>query len=161
MPLSMNQRYVNAYDVVPLAWCDLPEAEDWYPPSEGPVANLDVKALLSEIDLLKKHNVYVQPSAQGTCSMNTDYSLYDHELVNETLDDFLGQVAVQHSNSVYLTLLGAPAALSGPVVTAAPSHRRRAGPVTRSSSPARASLTGPRCSSRRTSRAGSASGPRP
>ncbi|MEU9482208.1 IPT/TIG domain-containing protein [Streptomyces decoyicus] len=114
---SLNERYVNAYDLVPRAWTDLATAKGWYPPP-GPAANEEVKLLLTEIDLLRKGNAYVQPSATSARTMNANYSMYDKELVNKTTGDYLGQVAFQHANSTYLTLLGAPVVPAGPVVTA-------------------------------------------
>ncbi|MET8682129.1 lipase family protein [Streptomyces sp. NPDC004647] len=111
-PWSLNERYVNAYDVVPGAWSDLPTAKGWYP-APGPTANEEVKLLLTEIDLLRKGNVYVQPSAKSTRTVNADYSMYDKELVNKTTGDFLRQVAFQHAHSTYLTLLGAPVVPAG------------------------------------------------
>ncbi|NWF29498.1 IPT/TIG domain-containing protein [Streptomyces sp. PKU-EA00015] len=114
-PWSLNERHVNAYDLVPRAWSDLSTPKGWYP-APGPSANEEVKLLLTVIDLLRKANVYVQPSAPST--VNANYSMYDKELVNKTTSDFLGQVAFQHANSTYLTLLGAPVVSAGPVVTA-------------------------------------------
>ncbi|MEU8780268.1 IPT/TIG domain-containing protein [Streptomyces sp. NPDC048637] len=114
---SRNERYVNAYDLVPRAWSDLSTAKGWYP-SPGPTANEEVKILLTEIDLLRKGNGYVQPGANSTRTMNADYAKYNKELVNKTTGDFLGQVAYQHANSTYLTLLDASVVPAGPVVTA-------------------------------------------
>lgn len=115
LPLDPNARYVNSYDVVPCAWSDLAAPKDWYPKGKGPRANDDVKVLLSEIDMLRKGNVYVQPNGAGT-TMNGGYDRYDPALVNKTLEDYLGQVAYQHANSTYLTLLGAPLVPPGPQV---------------------------------------------
>ncbi|MFB6437902.1 IPT/TIG domain-containing protein [Streptomyces sp. NPDC056411] len=115
-PWSLHERWVNAYDVVPRAWSDLSTAKSWYP-APGPTANEEVKILLSEIDLLRKGNVYVQPNANSPKTVNADYSMYDKDLVNETTADYLGQVAFQHANATYLTLLGAPVVPPGPVVT--------------------------------------------
>ncbi|MEU0697093.1 IPT/TIG domain-containing protein [Streptomyces niveus] len=111
-----SARYVNAWDVVPCAWSDLAAPKDWYPKDVGPRANDDVKLLLTEIDTLRKGNVYVQPQTAGTTTMNGDYGHHDLKLVDKTLDDYLGQVAYQHANSTYLTLLGAPLVPSGPLV---------------------------------------------
>ncbi|MEV0776932.1 IPT/TIG domain-containing protein [Streptomyces sp. NPDC050428] len=117
--LSFNPsaRYVNAWDLVPCAWSDLDAPKDWYPKDAGPRANVDVKFLLTEIDMLRKGNVYVQPQAAGTTTMNGDYAQHDPQLVNKTLEDYLGQVAFQHANSTYLMLLGAPLVPPGPLVT--------------------------------------------
>ncbi|MGY5125496.1 IPT/TIG domain-containing protein [Streptomyces nigrescens] len=125
-PWSLNERYVNFYDVVPRAWSDLPTAKGWYPPP-GPRANEDVKVLLTEIDLLRKGNVYVQPGAKSTTTMNADYAKHNKELVNKTLSDFLGQIAYQHANSTYLTLLDATVVPVGPVVTALDTTSGRGG----------------------------------
>ncbi|MFD8542601.1 IPT/TIG domain-containing protein [Streptomyces sp. NPDC059649] len=111
---SMNQRYVNAYDVVPLAWADLPTAENWYP-NPGPAANLEVKGLLGTIASLPGNNVYVQPGTAVT--KNTDYMVRDDNVVKSSLADFLGQVEFQHANSTYLRLLDAPVLAGPPVVT--------------------------------------------
>ncbi|MGW0999053.1 lipase family protein [Streptomyces sp. NPDC002520] len=122
-PWSLNERYFNAYDLVPQAWVesDLEKARDnWYwhsdqGPLPGPKANLEVKGLLDVIIGLRKDNVYVQPGTEKP--LNADYSKHDETLVNETTADFLGQVAYQHANSTYLTLLGAPDVPAGPMVT--------------------------------------------
>ncbi|MBL1095116.1 IPT/TIG domain-containing protein [Streptomyces coffeae] len=116
-PWSLHERWVNAYDVVPRAWSDLATPKGWYPPP-GPVANQEVKILLSGIDLLRKDNVYVQPLATSASTMNGDYGAYNSVLVNETTADFLGQVAFQHANSTYLKLLDTPVPSAQPVVTA-------------------------------------------
>ncbi|MGW2413762.1 IPT/TIG domain-containing protein [Streptomyces tubercidicus] len=115
-PWSLNERWVNAYDLVPRAWSDLLTAKSWYP-APGPTANDEVKVLLSVIDGLRKDNAYVQPNATNPKTVNANYSKYDSGLVNHTTADFLGQVAFQHANSTYLTLLGAPVVPAGPVVT--------------------------------------------
>ncbi|MCX4825838.1 IPT/TIG domain-containing protein [Streptomyces sp. NBC_01142] len=109
--------YTNAYDVVPRAWSDLDTAKSWYPADKGPVANADVKILLTELNMLRKNNVYVQPDA-GPSPLNQDYAKYDLQLVEETMADYLGQVAYQHANSTYLTLLGGTPVPAGPVVAA-------------------------------------------
>ncbi|MFE3886699.1 IPT/TIG domain-containing protein [Streptomyces lydicus] len=115
-PWSLNERWVNVYDLVPRAWSELLTAKSWYP-APGPTANDEVKGLLSVIDGLRKGNAYVQPSAANPKTVNANYSKYDNGLVNQTTADFLGQVAFQHANSTYLTLLGAPVVPAGPVVT--------------------------------------------
>lgn len=115
-PWSLNERWVNAYDLVPRAWSELLTAKSWYP-APGPTANDEVKVLLPVIDGLRKGNAYVQPSAGNPKTVNANYSKYDSGLVNQTTSDFLGQVAFQHANSTYLTLLGAPVVPAGPVVT--------------------------------------------
>lgn len=115
LPFTPNARYVNSWDVVPCAWSDLAAPKDWYPKDKGPEANDDVKLLLTEIDTLRKGNVYVQPGGAGT-TMNGGYDQFDHALVNKTLEDYLGQVAYQHADSTYLTLLGAPPVPPGPLV---------------------------------------------
>ncbi|MER7468101.1 IPT/TIG domain-containing protein [Streptomyces sp. NPDC097981] len=112
-----HERHVNAYDVVPLAWSDLLDAGKWYPPAKGPVANDEVKLLLTEIDLLKKDNVYVQPDAEDPVLWNPSYDWYDTFYINKTTSDFMAQVAFQHSNFSYLYLLGAPRVTPGPRVS--------------------------------------------
>ncbi|MFI6081321.1 IPT/TIG domain-containing protein [Streptomyces sp. NPDC051217] len=134
LPLDQNERYVNSYDVVPCAWSDLQTPKGWYPKDKGPRANDDVKLLLTEIDTLRKGNVYVQPGGAGT-TMNGDYDQRDLALVNKTLEDYLGQVAYQHADSTYLTLLGAPLVPSGPLVASvSPGFGARGATVTISGS---------------------------
>ncbi|MGW7366221.1 lipase family protein [Streptomyces sp. NPDC054841] len=116
-PWILHERHVNAYDVVPLAWSDLLDARKWYPQAKGPVANDTVKLLLTEIDLLKKDNTYVQPDADNPVRWNPSYDSYDTLFVNKTTSDFMAQVAFQHSNFSYLYLLGAPPVAPGPKVT--------------------------------------------
>ncbi|MFK0199311.1 lipase family protein [Streptomyces lavendulae] len=113
----VHERHVNAYDVVPLAWSDLLEARKWYPHPQGPAATDGVKLLLTEINLLKKDNVYVQPLADSAITWNPSYNWYDTLYINKTTADFTAQVAFQHSNFSYLHLLGAPQVPPGPVVT--------------------------------------------
>ncbi len=113
---SQNERHINAFDVIPLAWSDVPEAKKWYPKDKGPEANDEVKLLLTEIDDLRKPNVYVQPSADSAITRNEHYTDRDPALCHATLDDYLGQVAYQHANSTYLHLLGAQPVPDGPVV---------------------------------------------
>ncbi|MFI2184528.1 IPT/TIG domain-containing protein [Streptomyces sioyaensis] len=114
VPWVIDERQNNAYDLVPRAWADLDTTAGWYP-SPGPQATEEVKLLIGAISKRTKGNVYVQP---GTLRpMNTRYTSLAKNLVNETTQDFLGQVAFQHANSTYLDLVGAPAVPSGPVVT--------------------------------------------
>lgn len=119
-PWSLNERYFNKYDVVPQAWVesDLLYARDhwyWDPKLPGPKANAEVKGLLDVIIGLRKGNDYVQPGTEKP--LNPNYSMFDKKLINETTADFLGQVAFQHANSTYLTLLDAPVVAAGPMVT--------------------------------------------
>ncbi|WP_326783562.1 lipase family protein [Streptomyces sp. NBC_00151] len=107
---SLQERHVNAYDLVPLAWADIPVAEHWYPTPPGPAAGAGMKALLSTISKRTNGNVYVQPGAPIV--VNSGYSLRDQK----ELQNFLGQVAFQHANPTYLTLLGAPLTPAGPAV---------------------------------------------
>ncbi|MFK0258543.1 IPT/TIG domain-containing protein [Streptomyces sp. NPDC090445] len=116
-PWILHERHVNAYDVVPLAWSDLLAARKWFPHAEGPVANDTVKLLLTEIDLLKKDNVYVQPHADDPVRWNPSYNWYDTFFINKTTSDFVAQVAFQHSDFSYLYLLGAPQVTPGPKVS--------------------------------------------
>ncbi|MFF4381622.1 IPT/TIG domain-containing protein [Kitasatospora sp. NPDC001547] len=109
----VNQRYVNCWDIVPLAWTSLDEAKKWYP-DKGPKANEDVRAVISALAGLPGPNVYAQPGP--AVPLNQHY-VPDPALVKGSLQDFMGQVAYQHANDTYLGLLGAPDVPSGPVVT--------------------------------------------
>ncbi|WP_207401031.1 IPT/TIG domain-containing protein [Actinomadura roseirufa] len=115
-----NERYFNMWDVVPQAWTDLDcVKQKYYPDPPGPAANLDVKGVLSAIAGLPGPNVYAQPGKPF--SLNCKYGppgSYDPNVVRKSLQDFMGQVAFQHANSTYLSLLGAPDVPPGPVVTA-------------------------------------------
>ncbi|MFE2866120.1 lipase family protein [Embleya sp. NPDC059259] len=117
LPWILHERHVNAYDVVPLAWSAVLEATKWYPSPQGPVATDEVKLLLTEIDKLKKHYVYVQPLADSPVTWNPSYYWHDTFCINKTTADFMAQVAFQHSNYSYLYLLSAPQVPAGPVVT--------------------------------------------
>ncbi|HCA87426.1 MAG TPA: lipase [Streptomyces sp.] len=113
----VNEGYVNAYDMVPLAWAGLDTAKGWYPKSVGPVAPLDVQdILIPEIEALTGPNVYVQPDNVNTLNPGS-YKPYDPNAVNSSVEDFLAQVAFQHANSTYLDLLNAPLLPTAPVVT--------------------------------------------
>lgn len=118
LPWVANERYYNAYDLVPQAWTNLDDAKSWYP-GPGPEATNDVKAVISTIAGLPGPNVYAQPG--DSCELNTGYGAvpgsYDPNLTRKSLQDFMGQVAYQHADSTYLNLLGAPDVLPGPVVT--------------------------------------------
>ncbi|MFD8479489.1 IPT/TIG domain-containing protein [Kitasatospora sp. NPDC059673] len=122
----VNERYYNAWDLVPQAWTSLDDAKKWYPHPPGPEANEDVKAVITAIAALRGPHVYAQP---GTAHLlHPDYkSDYNHAMVRKTLQDFMGQVAFQHANSTYLGLLGARDVLSGPVVRAISSNAGQAG----------------------------------
>ncbi|MGW0882305.1 IPT/TIG domain-containing protein [Streptomyces sp. NPDC002671] len=113
-PWLMNERHVNAYDLVPLAWDDLAAAKNWYP-SPGPAATDEVKLLLDVAGGRTKGNAYVQPGV--TSPTNPNYTVLAKNLVNKTTADFFGQVGFQHANSTYLSLLGAPEITADPVVT--------------------------------------------
>ncbi|WBB59066.1 IPT/TIG domain-containing protein [Streptomyces sp. WMMC500] len=116
LPWVPYERHVNAYDLVPAAWCDLRTALDWYP-APGPPATDEVKELLRAIDGLRRGTVYVQPSADNPLTVNPHYETHDPALVNKTTADFLRQVAYQHADATYLALLGAPPVPGGPTVT--------------------------------------------
>jgi hypothetical protein len=106
---SLQERHVNDYDLVPLAWADILKAEGWYPPP-GPPASPGMQAALLLISQAPKGNVYVQPGAPT--GWNGGYGLHDPN----ALQDYLGQVAFQHANPTYLALLGAPLTPAAPAV---------------------------------------------
>lgn len=111
---AVNKRYVNCYDLVPLAWTSIDTAKSWYP-GKGPVANVDAKAVITAIASLPGPNTYTQP---GPCTqLNSGYGTNDPNLQRNSLQDFMGQAAYQHANNTYLSLLGAPALPAGPQVT--------------------------------------------
>ncbi|MDI2131134.1 IPT/TIG domain-containing protein [Yinghuangia seranimata] len=109
----VNERYVNCYDVVPLAWESIDTAKGWYP-DKGPAADVDTKAVITALASLPGPNTYVQP---GACSqLNPDYDINDSNLQKKSLQDFMGQAAYQHANNTYLGLLNAPLLPMGPQV---------------------------------------------
>ncbi|MER6947503.1 IPT/TIG domain-containing protein [Nonomuraea sp. NPDC000554] len=110
-----NERYYNAYDLVPQAWTSLDDAKKWYPEPPGPAANDDVAGVISAIATLPGPNVYEQPG--DAFPLNASYGTYNPNMVKKSLQDFMAQVAFQHANSTYLGLLGAPDVPPGPVVT--------------------------------------------
>ncbi|CAM5577595.1 lipase family protein [Streptomyces avidinii] len=108
-----NERHYNSNDMVPQAWNNLGATKQWYP-DPGPAATDYVKAVISALVALPGPNVYVQP---GKCdALNSSYDPVDRNVVKQSLQDFMGQVDFQHSNSTYLGLLGAPDVQPGPVV---------------------------------------------
>ncbi|BAU82519.1 lipase class 3 [Streptomyces laurentii] len=110
----VNERYVNCYDLVPLAWTSIDTAKGWYPHG-GPVADVDTKAVLSAVAGLPGPNTYAQPGP--AVPLNPDYQTRNTAVMRKSLQDFMAQAAYQHSNDVYLRLLAAPSLLAGPVVT--------------------------------------------
>lgn len=106
---GVQERHVNAYDLIPLAWADITAAESWYP-APGPTASAKDKAILETISKSTNGHVYVQPGAPLV--VNSDYSTFDPQKVQ----DFTGQIAFQHANPTYLSLLGAPLTVPGPAV---------------------------------------------
>ncbi|MFE4977539.1 IPT/TIG domain-containing protein [Kitasatospora sp. NPDC056651] len=121
-----NERYYNAWDLVPQAWTSLDDAKKWYPDPPGPAANDDIKAVITAIAALPGPHGYAQVGDANP--LNPDYkSDYDPVMVKKTLQDFMGQVAYQHANSTYLGLLGAPDVLPGPVVRAITGTTGKAG----------------------------------
>ncbi|MEU9182689.1 IPT/TIG domain-containing protein [Streptomyces sp. NPDC048550] len=109
-----NERHYNMNDLVPQAWNNLAAADHWYP-DPGPKADDDVKAVISTLAGLPGPNVYIQPGKDH--QLNNTYQPYDPNVVKQSTQDFMGQVAFQHANSTYLGLLDAPDVQSGPVVT--------------------------------------------
>ncbi|WP_406179467.1 lipase family protein [Streptomyces sp. NBC_01006] len=110
-----SERHYNMNDLVPQAWNNLAVAHQWYPSPPGPAADDDVKAVISTLAGLPGPNVYVQPGKVD--QLNNTYDPVDPNVVKQSTQDFMGQVAFQHANSTYLGLLGAPDVQSGPVVT--------------------------------------------
>lgn len=108
-----NERHVNAYDLIPLAWTELLDAVRWYP-SPGPTATWEIEGLLAVLISRTNGHTYAQPGSP--LKNNEDYKVLRKSLVNNTTADFLGQVAFQHANSTYLGLLDAPLIAPGPVV---------------------------------------------
>jgi hypothetical protein len=127
-PWSPYATYANEYDLIPRAWWDLeePKKDDWYP-NPGPKADEQVKILLTQLDKLRKGNVYVQPNAKKTVMLNPHYHTHDPVHVHKTTDDFMAQVAYQHANNTYLALLGGNPVPGGPVVTSLSTTAGRGG----------------------------------
>lgn len=119
---------VNRYDAIPQAWASLSAIDRFYPHSifhpktePGPVATLEIKALVSALEKLPGSNAYVQPAQQP--ALNSDYAVFDPDAVggrfDTTLSIFAQQVVFQHAGNTYLTLLGAPTLPAvAPTVTA-------------------------------------------
>ncbi|MEU8544513.1 IPT/TIG domain-containing protein [Streptomyces sp. NPDC048717] len=120
----VNERYVNNYDVVPLAWTSVDTAKSWYPDG-GPAADFDAKAVISAIAGLPGPNKYAQPGP--AIPLNPNYDTKNTAAMRKSVQDFMAQAAYQHSNDVYLRLLQAPALLPGPVVTGIKPNAGQAG----------------------------------
>ena len=134
-------RVYNAYDAVPNAWASLSNVEEFYPydPGPGPQANDTVSGLIKQIAQSANNNSYVQTNQNSnSMELNSGYTVYDPGLTCKTVNDFLGQMAFQHANDTYLTLLGAPLILTlGPVVTSvSPNNAARSRAALRSPSTA-------------------------
>ncbi|MER7585445.1 IPT/TIG domain-containing protein [Kitasatospora sp. NPDC097691] len=117
---AVNARYVNCWDVVPLAWTSIDEAKGWYP-DNGPAAGEETKEILTAIASLSGPHVYAQPgpatTAQPQCTQEDDGYVPDTDLQRKSLQDFMGQAAHQHANDTYLHLMGAQPLPPGPQVT--------------------------------------------
>jgi hypothetical protein len=114
---AANEHCFNAWDLIPQAWANLDVAQGWYP-TPGPAANLHVKAIITAIASLAGPNAYVQPGYSQ--AINTVYGptgSYDQDATLSSVEDFMTQVAFQHSNSQYLRQLGATVVNPGPEVT--------------------------------------------
>ncbi|WP_198163972.1 lipase family protein [Nocardia violaceofusca] len=114
-----GQAIWNKYDVVANVWWNLgpgPTSIQSFFPAPGPYASecKDDKGrtVQSQIqDLAQKLaesgvSPYVQPTQQPP--MNTDYARHSTDALGKTEKDWMGQLAYQHANNTYLTLLGAP-----------------------------------------------------
>ncbi|HVE83387.1 MAG TPA: hypothetical protein VND93_11090, partial [Myxococcales bacterium] len=106
--------YVNQYDAIPQAWASLSNIDGFYPwlpfdkKKPGPVANPEVKVLVSVLNKLPGSNTYVQPTQQA--ALNQDYGTFDPDHVGgltSSVATFAGQALFQHSGNTYLSLLGA------------------------------------------------------
>lgn len=109
-----NERHYNSYDMVPQAWNSLEETRNWFL-TPGPASTYDVKAVISTLMGLPGPHVYAQPGKSDP--LNSSYDPVDGNLVKQSFQDFMGQVAFQHANSTYLYLVGAPDVQPGPVVS--------------------------------------------
>lgn len=104
-------RTYNAYDLVPLAWENLPAAEKWYP-APGPVAPATIVELLAWADDLRDGHVYAQPTANPHV-LNDGFTVHAPATAATT---YVDEVAFQHHARTYLTLLGAPVTPAWPAV---------------------------------------------
>jgi hypothetical protein len=131
LPWCQNERYVNSYDLIPLAWDQLDDfgKKNWYP-NPGPVATAEVKELVGVIAGSRGYNVYAQPGAP--ILLNTKYELHNDVLTRQSTGDFMGQVGYQHANSTYLKALNAPVPPMDPPIVASvsPSFGAVGTPVT-------------------------------
>ncbi|GAA2023765.1 hypothetical protein GCM10009839_21800 [Catenulispora yoronensis] len=114
-------RCANVYDLVPQAWASLHNVLDdphndhkpWYP--QGNKVNGELKMLIRALERLPGYNKYHQPcTGEQVVLLNTKYEMYNSSLVNDTVEDFMAQVAYQHANTTYLELLGAGVQLDEP-----------------------------------------------
>ncbi len=138
-----GQAIWNKYDVVANMWWNLgPGATSIqsFFPDPGPYASectdkkgQTVQAQIQELaQKLVKSGVspYVQPTQQPP--MNTDYKLHSSDALGKTEQDWMAQLAYQHANNTYLTLLGAPTVNIDvpPVESVSPNNGRAGTPVT-------------------------------
>ncbi|WP_394833689.1 IPT/TIG domain-containing protein [Pendulispora rubella] len=117
----------NQYDLVPNAWQNLVNGESQNPPTPESVEffypGMNDRLLSAEIKKIVQNiaskapaiNPYTQPTQQP--ALNAYFAYFNPNPADiGTLDDWLTEVAYQHANNTYLTLLGAP-----PLPTVAPS----------------------------------------
>jgi hypothetical protein len=101
-----SYRIYNAADVIPNAWASLNNVYETFFPSPGPGQSLIVHNLLKQIEGSTDGNVYVQTN-DGASTIVLSGNTYDPNAVCATTSDFFLQLATQHANNTYLTLLGA------------------------------------------------------
>src|SRR5579872_4335013 len=96
----------NAFDLVPTLWvgASMSAAENWYPGGPEAQQTTCIESLLSAMTALPGIHTYVQPAVTAV-PLNQNQSVMDPNHVANTDADFLAQVAFQHANNTYLTLL--------------------------------------------------------
>jgi hypothetical protein len=107
------QCYVNQYDVIPYAWANLTgtgSAEHLYDSLMSGIVGGEVKGeidyLFTVVNALRGKNTYVQPTQQAP--LNANFSTREPGLTSITsVQEWMAEMAYQHANNTYLSLLGA------------------------------------------------------
>jgi Lipase (class 3) len=107
---NSSWRVYNSWDLIPQCWAPgtLSGLSSWYP-RPGPSQVPAVQAIIKGLQNRPKGLQYTQPTVNPIPLNNPSWAAayMDSGCTKETLEAFMCQVAFQHDNNTYLTLMGA------------------------------------------------------